>query len=109
MLMRGVEALQSARDVEATARARERLKRHIESLSIEPDLATEAAMSARLSGLDVAPAARSLAVLRRAMANTRMGIADDLAAAPEEPGAFQRRLAELISQYEAWIGRFRAQ
>jgi hypothetical protein len=94
------------RNVGQASGAKARLKEHIERLPIEPDEATLSRAQERLQHVENLEPAAIVAALRVAMADTRKGMLDDLADAPDDGEGFQQWLAKITALYVQWRDRF---
>jgi hypothetical protein len=105
-LSRGLAVLEAVRNVGQASGAKARLKEHIERLPIEPDEATLSRAQERLQNVENLEPAAIVAALRVAMADTRKGMLDDLADAPDDGEGFQQWLAKITALYVQWRDRF---
>jgi hypothetical protein len=86
--------------------AKARLKAQLERLPIVPDADLRAAGKARLETVAALDDVSSDAALATALASARLGMLDDVEAAPEDPAVFGRWRIEIVTLYEQWIDRF---
>jgi hypothetical protein len=105
---RGLALLRAVKDTTQPSAVKARLKAQLEQLPIEADETTRIRARERFQHFDDVDPAATMDALRTAMADTRQGMLDDLAEAPNDPAAFQRWLFEITSLYEKWRDRFAA-
>jgi hypothetical protein len=105
-ISRGLALFRAIRDTGQPSAAKARLKAQLEQLPIEPDETTQMRARERLQHFDDLDHAATAGALRTAMADTRKGMLDDLAEAPDNAAAFQRWLVEITALYEKWRDRF---
>jgi hypothetical protein len=105
-ISRGLGVLRVVGDAGQPAAAKARLKAQLERLPIEPDDTLRMRARERLQHFDDVDPAATMGALRTALADTRQGMIDDLAEAPDDAVAFQRWLVEITALYEQWRDRF---